>query len=184
MASLRSGGDRVGWAWHPGGMDLTDAHGVITLIAGLAIAVGVVGVVIPVLPGLLLSWAGVLLWAVLGSDSPGRWVVLAVATVVALVGAGIKWLLPGKKLKRVGVPNIALFAGGVLGVIGFFVVPVIGLPLGFVLGIYLVELQRLGTAGAWPSTKHALVAAGMAMLIEFTTALAVAVVWVFGLLLT
>ncbi|GAA0511093.1 membrane protein [Paractinoplanes deccanensis] len=165
-------------------MDLTDTHGVITLVAGIAIAVGVVGVVIPVLPGLLLSWAGVLLWALLGSDSAGRWVVLAVATLVALLGAAVKYLLPGKRLKRVGVPNSALLAGGVLGVIGFFVIPVVGLVIGFVLGIYLVELSRLGHERAWPSTKHALAAAGMAMLIEFTTALAVAVTWVFGLLLT
>ncbi|MEV4352092.1 DUF456 domain-containing protein [Actinoplanes sp. NPDC049596] len=165
-------------------MDLTDSHGVITIIAGVAIAVGIVGVVIPVLPGLLLSWAGVLLWALLGADGAGRWVVLAVATLVALLGAAVKYLVPGKRLKSVGVPNTALLAGGVLGVIGFFVIPVIGIVIGFVLGVYLVELQRLGHERAWPSTKHALAAAGMAMLIEFTTALAVAVIWVFGLLLT
>ncbi|XVV10645.1 DUF456 domain-containing protein [Actinoplanes sp. CA-131856] len=165
-------------------MDLSDSHGVITLVAGLAIAVGIVGVVIPVLPGLLLSWAGVLLWALLGSDSGGRWVVLAVATLVALGGAAVKYLVPGKRLKSVGVPNTALLAGGVLGVIGFFVIPVIGIVIGFVLGVYLVELQRLGHERAWPSTRHALAAAGMAMLIEFTTALAVGVIWVFGLLLT
>ena len=166
-------------------MDLTDSGWVINLIAGLAIAVGVVGVVVPVVPGLLLGWAGVLFWAIFGEGGTGvRWTVFGIATAVALVGALIKYLVPGKRLKGAGVPTTALMAGGVLGVIGFFVVPVVGLPLGFVLGIYLVERSRLGAAGAWPSTKHALAAAGMAMLIEFTTALAVAVVWVFGLLAT
>jgi hypothetical protein len=109
-------------------------------------------------------------------------VVVVLATLVAVLGAGIKYLVPGRRLKSAGIPNSALLAGGVLGLIGFFVVPVVGLILGFVLGIYLVERSRLGPAGAWPSTKHALAAAGMAMLIEFTTALAVAVVWVFGLI--
>jgi uncharacterized protein len=162
-------------------MDLTGGSS-ITLISGIVIALGIIGVVIPVLPGLLLSWAGVLLWALL-SDAQGivKWTVLAVATVVALVGATVKYVLPGRRMKRLGVPNSALLAGGVLGLIGFFVVPVVGLIIGFVLGVYLVERARLGPGRAWPSTKEALTAAGMAMLIEFTTALGIAVVWIFGL---
>jgi hypothetical protein len=87
-------------------------------------------------------------------------------------------------LKAAGVPNSALLAGGVLGLIGFFVVPVVGLILGFVLGVWLVERARVGAAQAWPSTKRALAAAGLSMLIEFTAALGVAVVWVFGVLAT
>jgi uncharacterized protein YqgC (DUF456 family) len=162
-------------------MDLSGSSLVVDIIAGVVIALGIVGVVIPVLPGLLLTWAGVLLWALLSDAGHLRWVILAVATVVALLGAGVKWLLPGKRLKSVGVPNTALFAGGVLGLIGFFVVPVVGVIIGFVLGVYLVERVRLGPGRAWPSTREAITAAGLAMLIEFTTSLALAVIWVFGL---
>jgi uncharacterized protein YqgC (DUF456 family) len=162
-------------------MDLSGSTA-IDVIAGIVIALGIVGVVIPVLPGLLLSWLGVLLWALLSGAGHLRWVILAIATVVALVGAAIKYLLPGKRLKRVGVPNTALFAGGVLGLIGFFVIPVVGVVIGFVLGVYLVERVRLGPGRAWPSTREAITAAGLAMLIEFTTSVAIAVVWVFGLL--
>jgi len=166
-------------------MDLGDSGTAISLIAGIAIAFGVVGVVIPVIPGLLLSWLGVLFWALLG-DAGGavKWVVLVVATLVATIGALIKYMLPGRRLKSAGIPNTALLAGGVLGLVGFFVVPVIGLILGFVLGVWLVELARVGSDQAWTSTKKALGAAGLAMLIEFTAALGVAVVWVFGLLAT
>jgi uncharacterized protein YqgC (DUF456 family) len=162
-------------------MDLSGSIAV-DVIAGIVIALGIVGVVIPVLPGLLLSWAGVLLWALLSGAGQLRWLILGIATVVALLGAAVKYLLPGKRLKSVGVPNTALFAGGVLGLIGFFVVPVVGVIIGFVLGVWLVERVRLGPGRAWPSTREAITAAGLAMLIEFTTSLAVAVVWVFGLL--
>jgi len=48
------------------GMDLSDTGTTVSVIAGIAIAVGVVGVVIPVVPGLLLSWLGVLFWALAG----------------------------------------------------------------------------------------------------------------------
>lgn len=162
-------------------MDLS-GNTAVDVVAGIVIALGIVGVVIPVLPGLLLSWFGVLLWALLSDAGHLRWVVLAIATVVALGGATVKYLLPGKRLKSVGVPNSALFAGGALGLVGFFVIPVVGVVIGFVLGVYLVERARLGPGRAWPSTREALTAAGLAMLIEFTTSVAVAVVWVFGLL--
>ena len=164
-------------------MDLSDTGTTVTLISGLAILVGVLGVLIPVLPGLLLCWAGVLLWAVLGDAGGIRWPVLAVATVIAVGGTVVKYLWPGRRLKSTGVPTASLAAGGVLGLVGFFVVPLVGLVLGFVLGVWLAERVRLGDAGqAWPSTRRALGAVGLSLLVEFAAALAIAVVWVFALL--
>jgi uncharacterized protein YqgC (DUF456 family) len=165
-------------------MDMGDTGGTITVISGVAILVGVLGVLIPILPGLILCWLGVLLWALLGDAGAGRWVVLALATVIGISGTVIKYLWPGRRLKSTGVPTSSLVAGGVLGVIGFFVVPVVGLVLGFVLGVWLAERARLGPGRAWPSTKQALAAVGLSMLVEFTAALGVAAVWVIGLAAT
>ncbi|WP_229069800.1 DUF456 domain-containing protein [Actinoplanes sp. DH11] len=163
-------------------MNLGDTGAAITLLSGLLIAIGAVGVLLPVLPGLLLSWSGVLLWALLGEGSGTvRWLVLGAATLIAAGGLVIKFLWPGKKLKSTGVPTSALLAGGVLGLIGFFVVPVIGLVLGFVLGIWLVEVNRLGAERAWPTTRSAIAAVGLSLLVELAAALAMALVWVFGL---
>jgi uncharacterized protein YqgC (DUF456 family) len=165
-------------------MDLSDSGTTINLVSGLVILCGVLGVIIPVLPGLVLCWAGVLLWALLGDAGNGRWVVLGLATVVALAGTVVKYLWPGKRLKSTGVPTTSMLAGGVLGLIGFFVVPVVGLIGGFILGLWLAERARLEPGQAWLSTKSALGAVGLAMLVEFAAALAIAVVWVFGLLAT
>lgn len=166
-------------------MDLTDSGTSVTVISGLAILLGVLGVLIPVLPGLLLCWLGVLFWAIFAGAGAGGWVVLAVVTAVAVLGTVVKYLWPGRNLKVSGVPTTTLLAGGVLGLVGFFVVPVVGLVLGFVLGVWLAERVRLGDAGqAWPSTKRALTAVGLAMLIELAAALGIAVVWVIGLAAT
>ena len=165
-------------------MDLTETGTTVTLISGLAILVGVLGVLIPVLPGLLLCWAGVLFWAILGDAGAVRWAVLAIATVIAAAGTVVKYLWPGRRLKSTGVPTASLAAGGVLGLVGFFVVPFVGLVLGFVLGVWLAERVRLGDPGqAWPSTRRALAAVGLSLLVELAAALAIAVVWVFGLVL-
>ncbi|KHD76198.1 DUF456 domain-containing protein [Actinoplanes utahensis] len=162
-------------------MDLSDTGTTVTVISGLVILTGVVGVLVPVLPGLLLTWAGALLWAILGEGSGGaRTFVAVLATVLAGAGLVIKFLWPGKKLKST-VPTSALLLGGVLGLIGFFVVPIVGLVLGFVLGVWLVELNRLGMERAWPSTRSAIAAVGLSLLVELAAALMIAVTWLFGL---
>ena len=87
-------------------------------------------------------------------------------------------------LKDAGVPASTQWLGAGLGVVGFFVVPVVGLPLGFVLGVYLAEYRRVGGRAAWPSTVHALKAAGLSILIELAAGVAAALVWVVGLVVT
>lgn len=165
-------------------MDPTDINSTVTLICGLAILVGIVGVVVPVLPGLVLCWVSVLAWTLLAHAGPGRWAVLAVATVILAMGIVVKYVLPGRSLKNAGVPNRSLLAGGALGAVGFFVIPVVGLFLGFVLGIYLAEQVRLRSSGpAWQSTRHALKAAGLSVLIEGLAALGIAATWATGVAL-
>lgn len=149
-----------------------------TLVCGAAIVVGLVGIVLPILPGLLLVLAAVLLWT-FDAGSPAGWWFFGAAAAVTAVGLLVKYLVPGRRLREAGVPWITLFAGGVLGLVGFFVVPVVGLPIGFVLGIYLAEFLRLHDSGpAWRSTKHALKAVGLSLLLEMLTGLVVAGIWV------
>jgi hypothetical protein len=164
-------------------MDLNDTGSTITVVSILAVVIGLIGIIVPVLPGLILCWAGVLVWALFGDAGWGRWVVLALATLFMLGGTVIKYTLPGRNLKRAGVPNLTLFIGGVLGLIGFFVVPVVGLVLGFILGVYIAEQIRLKDGrAAWQSTKAALKATGLSMLIELAAGLAITAAFVVGLL--
>jgi len=69
-------------------------------------------------------------------------------------------------------------------VIGFFVVPVIGLVVGFVLGVFLAERVRLGSGDrAWVSTRHALSAVGWSIMIELGAGLLATAAWIVGLVL-
>ncbi len=62
-------------------------------------------------------------------------------------------------------------------------IPVVGMFVGFPLGVYLSERQRLGThAAAWTSTKHALRATGLSILIEFVGTSLAAAVWLIAVL--
>ncbi|GAA1040705.1 DUF456 domain-containing protein [Virgisporangium ochraceum] len=167
-------------------MDLGDSASSITFICALAMVVGVLGVIIPLVPGVILCWTATVVWAIFGDvESAGRWAVVAIATFVAMLGLVAKYAWPGRNLKRSGVPNLTLLAGGALGLVGFFVIPIVGLPIGFILGVWLAEWRRMGDSKlAWPSTKSALKAAGLSMLIELSTALVIAGTWAVGLAAT
>lgn len=149
---------------------------VVELLVGLVILVGLVGIVVPILPGSILILGAVLVWS---ADQGARsaWLVFALVTTLLMVGAIVKYVVPGRGLRTAGVPNRTILLGGLLGIIGFFVVPVVGLVLGFVLGVYLSELQRVGHDRAWPSTVAAVKAAGLSILVELAAALAAAAVW-------
>ncbi len=153
------------------------------ILLALAIAVGIAGIVVPVLPGTVLVLGAILVWAVQVGTSTG-WIVFAVATVLLAGGTVVKYLVPGRRLKSSGVPNRTLLVGALVGFIGFFVIPVIGLFIGFVLGVYAAERARVGAALAWPSTKEALRAVGVSILIELVAALLAAVAWVVGVVVT
>ena len=154
-----------------------------TVIAALLVAVGLIGILVPILPGSVLVLAGVLLWA-WAEGGATAWTVFAVATALVAVGTVVKYVLPGRRLQVAGIPATTQWVGVLVGVVGFFVVPVVGLFLGFVLGIYLAELARVGSKEAWPSTVHSLKAVGLSIVIELLAALAATGVWVAGVIAT
>ena len=93
-----------------------------------------------------------------------------VAALLLVLGTVVKYAVPGKRLKDAGIPASTQWTGVALGVVGFFVIPVVGLFVGFVLGIYLADAPAGRPADAWPSTKAALRAVGLSIVIELTSA--------------
>lgn len=155
----------------------------VDLIAAAVIAVGLVGILVPILPGTMLVVAGIFGWALV-VGGPTAWSLALVAGAVLAIGTIVKYVVPGRHLEVVGIPARTQWCGVLLGVIGFFVVPVIGLFLGFVLGVYLAEVLRVGAARAWPSTVHSLKAVGMSIVIELGAAVAATCIWVAGVVVT
>lgn len=136
----------------------------------LLMAIGVLGIVVPVLPGLLIVLLGVLLYA-LGEQSRLGWGLFAVAAVVYLAGVVMQWAVPGQRMRRAGVKTSTLLVGVLCALVMGFLIPVVGLFVGFPLGIFLVSLARTrDRAAAWAATRHALRAVGTNILIELVTA--------------
>jgi uncharacterized protein len=148
------------------------------ILVGVAIFIGLVGILVPLLPGSILVFAAILVWA-LFERTTVAWVTLGIVAVVLGATLLTKYLWPMKRMRGADVGTWSVFAGGVLGIIGFFVIPVVGLIIGFVLGVYLAELANRRDQGlAWTSTKHAMKGVALSVLIELAGALLATAVWV------
>jgi len=152
------------------------------VVVALAIATGIVGVVVPVLPGALLVWAAIAVWALV-DGSATAWAVLAVATLLIGGAQLVKLLVPGRRLRAAGVPRRSMIVGVVLAGVGFFLIPVVGFFIGFPLGVYLEERRRLGNhASAWNSTREAVRAMGLSIVIELSATVLAAGAWLAAVL--
>lgn len=153
-----------------------------TAVAAVLLAVGCLGIVVPVLPGSLLVVAGLAVWAFSVRATEG-WVVLAVGSVLALAGMAASAVLTGTRLKRRQIPNRSLLFAAVGAVVGLFLIPVVGVVVGFLVGLVLSETARqrdLRTAlgSSWVALK----AAGLGIVVELGCALTASAVFVLGAL--
>lgn len=149
-----------------------------TGLIGVVMLLGLVCVPVPGVPGTLMCWAAVLWWAT--SEHTGlTWGVLAGATALLAVAQMVVWLLPGRRIRDSGVAWRTVVNAGAVAVAGFFLVPVLGAPLGFVGYLYASERVRLGGGhrAAWAATRTAMRAVGTSVLVELLACLLVAGTW-------
>src|SRR5699024_10856310 len=138
--------------------------------------VGLGGTIIPVLPGLLMIWGAGLVYGLLaGFDT---WTPFVLMSVMMVAGYGLGFALPGMTGAAAGAPIRTLVMGALGAVVGFLVLPVVGLPVGAVAGVYLAEVRRLGIDRAWRSTKAVLIGMGISVAVEVLFAVAMIITWV------
>jgi hypothetical protein len=138
--------------------------------------------VVVFLPGLTLQVLAVGIWAMVESSVPG-WVVFGIVLAVAIAATVLKYLFPGRRLREAGIPGWLLLVAVLIAIVGLFVIPVVGAPIGFVVTVYAFERARRGRERAWPSTKMALRAVLMSIGIELAGGFLIAVAFFGGALL-
>ena len=152
--------------------------GVVVLI-GAAMLAGIFGTVVPLLPGLPIVWAAALVYALISDAGATGWLAFAAITAIALAGIVLGTALPHRRVVAAGVPRSSVIAGVILGIVGFFVIPVIGLPIGAAAGILVAEKRRLDDwSAAVAATKSLLIGFGLGALLQFGAGVAMMAVWI------
>lgn len=159
-----------------------DTQIITTVIAGLLLAVAALGTIIPVLPGSLLTLGTLLAWGwILGSGA--SWWSAGIGMAIALAGWSASTVLTGRNLKKQMIPRGSVFLAVALGIVGMFVVPVLGLFLGFGVGLLVGEYsRRRNLTEALRASGSALKAMGIGMVVEFGCAALASSVWMIGVI--
>lgn len=151
-----------------------------TIVTSVLIIIGCLGIIIPVLPGSITALIGLIIWAVVVQSVEG-WVVLALGGTLLLAGMSASLVLTGTRLKRRAIPNRTLLFGVIGAVIGMFVIPVVGLVIGFIVGLLASETVRnRNFRTALDTSWVALKAAGIGIILELSCALLASSVFIIG----
>ncbi len=155
---------------------------VVTIVAGILLAVAAFGTVFPVLPGSPIALVTLIAWGwVLGSTA--SWVAAGIGAFLCLIGWSASALLTGRKLKKRQIPKGSVLVAIVASIVGMFVIPFFGLFLGFALGLFISEyVRREDFRSALDSSLEALKAMGLGMLVEFFMVALAASAWAVGVI--
>ena len=154
------------------------------VLVGLAIFVGLIGTVVQILPGNVLVLGSVLVWAWV-TGGTWAWVCFAVAALAIVLAELGQWVLAGRHMRRAEVPWSTLLWGSLAGIVGFFVIPVVGLFIFFVAAVFVAELaRRRDRAAAWRATVAAVQATAITIGVQLLGGLLAAGAWVIGLIAT
>lgn len=151
----------------------------LVVLVAVVMVIGVAGTVLPILPGVWLIWAAAFGYGVFSGFGVVGLFAMAMITALAVASTAASFYLPQRSAASVGVPWRGQVAALVCAVAGFFLIPVVGAPIGFVAGILLLTLVRErhfrgALAAAWATLKSMLLASGL----QFAAGLAMVALWV------
>jgi len=144
--------------------------------------VGLVGLIIPVFPGLVVMWLGTLVYALIqnaaGNMTIWDWTAFVIITLLMIGGNIIDNIIIARKMRDHFIPWSSIliaFAAGIVASI--FFTPLIGL-MAAPATLFLAEQARLhDRSEAWNSTKAYMVGWGWAFGVRFIIGLTMTGLW-------
>ncbi len=155
----------------------------IIVLTFVVMIVGLVGTVLPALPGIELIWLagvayGAFSWWTFNATSWWSVAWLILFTLLLIIGEMLSYFVAYAAPVKTGASWQAIVASIVLGFIGMFVIPIIGALLGAILGVFLVEwMRRKNWQEAMKATTGALWGYGLSIGVQFIFGILMMGVW-------
>ena len=131
----------------------------IQLASIILLILGLLGTFLPVLPGLLLSLCGLLIYK-FGTDSPISMIYIWIFVFLTILSAILNYVIPARTNRKYGGTRWGSVGSFVGTLVGMFFIPVpFGFLIGMFLGVFVGELMHDANdkKKAWNSTKGALI---------------------------
>jgi uncharacterized protein YqgC (DUF456 family) len=119
-----------------------DTQQLFYLLSALLILIGLLGVFLPVLPGIPLAFVGMLLAAWLGDFEKISVMTVVILGLLTLTSIAVDFLSGLIGAKRAGASKLAILGGALGGLVGFFMLNIVGLIIGPFIGVMAVEMAR------------------------------------------
>jgi len=144
--------------------------------------VGLLGLIVPVFPGLTIMWLGTLVYAIIqnaaGKMTGWDWFLFGLITVLMIVGNIVDNLIIAYKMRDKYIPWSSIvwaFAAGII--VSLFLTPLVGL-IAAPVGLFLAEMRRLkDREAAIASTKTYMIGWGWAFGARFIIGLMITGFW-------
>jgi uncharacterized protein YqgC (DUF456 family) len=116
------------------------------------IVLGLIGTIVPMIPGSLLIWVAVLIYVLVNGMASVGWLAFLIISLIALVAGTADLWMPLLGAKTVGASMRAMVYGTIGAIVGTFFAPLLGTLIGYAGGILLGEYQ---TRGDWQEALKA-----------------------------
>ena len=125
----------------------------------ILLVLGILGTFLPVLPGLLLSLAGLLIYK-FGTDAPLSMFYVWIFVFLTILSTVLNYVIPARTNRRYGGTRWGSVGSFVGTLVGLFFIPIpFGFLIGMFLGVFIGELMHdvSDKQKAWNSTKGAFI---------------------------
>ena len=144
----------------------------------LVMAVGLIGMVIPIYPGVVIIWAAVLIHGLVTGFATLEILVLVIITILMIAGTLVDNLLMGGKARQAGASWTSIAGALIGGVLGTFAFPPIGGIIAAPTLLFLLEYARIrDSAEAWEITKGLMTGWGLSFLARFFIGVVMIAIW-------
>lgn len=139
---------------------------------------GLLVLLIPILPGLVIIWAVALGYGIFAGFTTLGWVMFAIMTVLMVVGSFADNVLMGTTAHKEGAPWWVVLVALVAAVAGNFLLPIVGGFLAALATLFLLEWARLKDARlAFNSMRGLVLGCGWAVAIRFIMGMVMIGLW-------
>jgi len=150
----------------------------IQVIALTIMLFGLLGLIIPIFPGLVVIWLAALGFGIASGFGTLGWIMFAIITLLMLAGSFIDNILMGTQAHKSGASWISILFALVFGIAGNFVIPVIGGLIAALLALFIAEwIRRKNREDAWKATVGLATGFSLAVVIRFIMGLVMIGLW-------
>lgn len=139
---------------------------------------GLLGLIIPILPGLVIIWVPALVYGIVTGFNWLSIVLFALMTVLMIAGNIVDNVVMGARARQQGASWIAIAVALVGGIAGSLAFPPFGGLIAALIGLFIVEFIRLRDwRKAFDSARSMAIGCGWAAVIRFGMGLVMILLW-------